>query len=365
MAIGRLFGNATDLLGTKFKLPEFGLSEWLAGGNTTVNTGKKPNYKGQEAVISYGQGTGFPMSYPVTWKSDLSWLGQPVSNQSGSVQGASTQNSFQSLLSGIGGAGGGAGGGAAGAQPAPFRAVFQGREYTNEADLLEAQRQFYDRLYAERLAEIGTSGEEARSNVRRTAGSQRDALGTALMRALGIGLDTDFSGVTLAGLAADSDLGRTRDKTLRDIGTAFSNMGGIRQSVQGFTEDQARDQLAQSLSRYLQDVGTNRQDIDTFEADELGRIGREEEALRRQLASDYTSDRDALANSLLGRISALQEAGPGVRAQLNTANLSPIQGLLGQLEGLRSSGNFFGPRLAGSSSNNQTEAILQYLRGLA
>ncbi len=61
-SLGQLAGNALDYLGTAFKLPEYGLSERLAGGNPTTFTGYTPQSqaKGLDTwrQTMFNQGTG-------------------------------------------------------------------------------------------------------------------------------------------------------------------------------------------------------------------------------------------------------------------------------------------------------------------
>lgn len=354
MGLRSLLGNITDYTGSAFNLPDLGLSELIAGGNTAnSNVGAAPYQRKAVAASPSFVGraiVGGPQAQRTTPAAPGPIQGPAYTNPRASIPRATTTTSSLALRDG-----GGTEGGEGGFQPQ----VFNGQLYNNEADLFAAQQAYYDQLYGERAAEIGQQRTSLRDQILRLFGAED--VDNVSLDTVGGDLGTSRDRFNREITDATGELTRGRDKATRNIDTSFSNLGGIRQSSQGVVQNESDAEFDRAGTNLQEQAATGRSSLQRALEDAITGVRTNKSALdsaETDLARNYREDRDQLSNSLLGLISNLTGS---VDPSVTRSEVSGQQSLLDQLQALRT--RQLNPAFAGGGGNseNETSAILQFL----
>lgn len=350
------FANYIDRLGSSLHLPEFGISEMLAGGQPTINTSTpvgpdwtrgvvpvKDSFHNTLTPLTLHNGTTFvPFVGPVSQNTpNIVPVGNNLYQLAG---GQTTQNNSNSMTSngltsnGSTGSGSGATNGSGGDQPVSL-GFFNGKEYFDPTQLYNDQLAFLDATYGTNLSTLNKNKQ-----------TQLDAYGKQ---------KTDVANQL-------TDLLGTYDKNQatgqQNLNTYYSGLGDITQSSQGTRE-----------SNLLNDIATARTKANTQATDQQSALDKaiatyqdQSTGSQNDLATKYQQTKDTMANQIVNdiasRLATQQLAAQGVDTGLSTQQINDNSNLLPLLQNAKA--RLFNSNLGGNGQIN-TSSILQYLAGMA
>lgn len=296
-----ILGNAVDILGTAFNLPEWGISEKLNSGNPTTNTVVSPVSSGYGsaqqnfpvATSSSGPPSQYysnPSAYPLT---------TAALQQQGQVQGASTGwRNGDPVPKGYGVNNGqlynldANAGGPQGASESEINSIYapQSDVYNQvEASLREQQPQILGEVQGQydvnkQLATTGKTGAMNQIGVQETQGQRgkEDAMSRArrIFQEQQIGSQQRFGGSSSAGQASSELLARNlqteQGQTQRQYNDFVQQIGVKKQEVeQKFNDtilqlnqqkDMAMNQITRDFQQKLLEIQNNRAQLESAKA---------------------------------------------------------------------------------------------------
>ena len=312
-----MFGNIVDRLGTAAGARDYGISEWLAGGKKTANTGNRKfnRYYSpfvaeyNKALRSEDKGTGY--NY-VPDGSDSHTTGDSLTD-------SSTNNTY-------GGAYGGAYGGGGGSQytnTTAARAAEQARIdalSTKENNLLASNQNQYSNVLAGYDRERNINQTDYDDNtLNNSQDLQRNKQASLLAGAQGLrGLMNTLGAYGAAGgsgrqLASQAVNSQVNSETGEAANTYSTNQRGLDTSIERFKEeDEARRRAAQ-------------QDLETSNRGVRANIAGERQTALRSLADLWKqAGNQGQAGNLLGEVGQLnhfiaENAAPSIGVNAKTA----------------------------------------------